>query len=481
MGNCFCLKARTPEDRSRISNVWRDGVLDPKSSLHHGESAPQDTNLLPDPALLSTVSSLSSNSIFTYEEIKRATDDFSDSNFLGKGGYGSVHKGVLKHGKKVAIKRLEFGGRQGDREFQAEVEIITRVHHKHLVSLVGYCIGGSERMLVYDFVANNSLNFHLHGEGRPTMKWPIRFKIALGSAKGLAYLHTDCDPRIIHRDIKSANILLDQNWEAKIADFGLAKIFPHDETHIEVSRVAGTFGYIPPEYGANGQLTAKSDVFSFGVILLELITGFLPCFKLQGSRATNLVDWVKPHLVDGDYKKFIDPYLVGFDGDEMIRLIKCAAACVHHDPQSRPTMSQVVLVLDGHKPVDILEEDVAAADDIQRSLTMNPAILYKGTKTKEEDSGSTATKTLNPSTSGRPTPGRHEMGATSFSFPYGFKVLYRKKAVIFLHVPVTLESGNFNWILLMIIRVFSIPLSVVLFFDDPNGNKVEEEVEEIKE
>ncbi|GKV11761.1 hypothetical protein SLEP1_g22984 [Rubroshorea leprosula] len=156
-----------------------------------------------------------SKSTFTYEELARATEGFSNANLLGQGGFGYVHKGILPNGKEVAVKQLKAGSGQGEREFHAEVEIISRIHHKHLVSFVGYCITGSQRMLVYEFVPNNTLEFHLHGKGRPTMDWPTRMKIAVGSAKGLAYLHEDCHPKIIHRDIKGANILLDFKFEAK--------------------------------------------------------------------------------------------------------------------------------------------------------------------------------------------------------------------------------------------------------------------------
>jgi serine/threonine protein kinase len=220
-----------------------------------------------------------------------ATNGFSDANLLGQGGFGFVHKGVLPNGTEVAVKQLRDGSGQGEREFQAEVEIISRVHHKHLVSLVGYCISGVNRLLVYEFVPNNTLEFHLHGRGRPTLDWPTRLKVALGSAKGLAYLHEDCHPKIIHRDIKASNILLDLRFEAKVADFGLAKFTSDTNTHVS-TRIMGTFGYLAPEYAASGKLTEKSDVFSFGVMLLELITGRRPVSSRQAPMDDNLVDWV---------------------------------------------------------------------------------------------------------------------------------------------------------------------------------------------
>ncbi|RCV40638.1 hypothetical protein SETIT_9G071200v2 [Setaria italica] len=230
---------------------------------------------------------------FTYEQLAAATGNFSPANLLGQGGFGYVHKGVLPGGRAVAVKQLKSGSGQGEREFQAEVDIISRVHHRHLVSLVGYCIAGARRVLVYEFVPNKTLEFHLHGKGQPVMEWPTRLRIALGSAKGLAYLHEDCHPRIIHRDIKSANILLDNNFEAKVADFGLAKLTSDNNTHVS-TRVMGTFGYLAPEYASSGKLTEKSDVFSYGVMLLELLTGRRPVDT--GGTATSfledsLVDW----------------------------------------------------------------------------------------------------------------------------------------------------------------------------------------------
>ncbi|KAK8644919.1 hypothetical protein V6N13_118779 [Hibiscus sabdariffa] len=301
-----------------------------------------------------------SKSTFSYEELARATDGFSDANLLGQGGFGYVHKGVLPNGKEVAVKQLKAGSGQGEREFQAEVEIISRVHHKHLVSLVGYCISGTTRMLVYEFVPNNTLEFHLHGKGRPTMDWPSRMRIALGSAKGLAYLHEDCHPKIIHRDIKTANILLDFKFEAKVADFGLAKINSDVNTHVS-TRVMGTFGYLAPEYASSGKLTDKSDVFSFGVMLLELITGHKPVGS--SLMEDSLVDWARPLLTraldDGNFDGLVDPKLQKeFNHNEMTRMVACAAACVRHSARRRPRMSQIVRALEGDASLSDLNEGI---------------------------------------------------------------------------------------------------------------------------
>ncbi|KAA0061554.1 hypothetical protein IC582_011955 [Cucumis melo] len=303
-----------------------------------------------------------SKSTFTYEELAMATDGFSDANLLGQGGFGYVHRGVLPNGKEVAVKQLKAGSGQGEREFQAEVDIISRVHHKHLVSLVGYCITGSQRLLVYEFVANNTLEFHLHGKGRPTMDWQTRLKIALGSAKGLAYIHEDCHPKIIHRDIKAANILLDFKFEAKVADFGLAKFTSDVNTHVS-TRVMGTFGYLAPEYASSGKLTEKSDVFSFGVMLLELITGRRPVDMSNTAMEDSLVDWARPlmnrALEDGNFDVLVDPRLQNnYNHNEMARMVACAAACVRHSAKRRPRMSQVVRALEGDSSLSDLNEGV---------------------------------------------------------------------------------------------------------------------------
>ncbi|CAL0332526.1 unnamed protein product [Lupinus luteus] len=298
-------------------------------------------------------------STFSYEELICATDGFSDANLLGSGGFGYVHRGLLANGKEVAVKQLKSGSRQGEREFQAELEIISRVHHKHLVSLVGYCITGTQRLLVYEFIPNNTLEFHLHGKGRPTMDWLTRMRIALGSAKGLAYLHEDCHPKIIHRDIKAANILLDFKFEAKVADFGLAKIYSESTTHVS-TRVMGTFGYLAPEYASSGKLTDKSDVFSYGIMLLELITGKRPVDKSY-SFTDSLVDWARPLLTrsleESDFSSLVDPRLQSeFDRHEMARMVACAAACICHSAKRRPRMSQVVRALEGDVSLSDLSE-----------------------------------------------------------------------------------------------------------------------------
>ncbi|KAK9114666.1 LOW QUALITY PROTEIN: hypothetical protein Syun_021463 [Stephania yunnanensis] len=293
-----------------------------------------------------------SRSWFTYEELVQATNGFSAENLLGEGGFGPVYKGYLSDGREVAVKQLKIGSSQGEREFTAEVEIISRVHHRHLVSLVGYCVSDKQRLLVYDYLPNNTLYYHLHGEDRPVMDWATRFKVAAGAARGIAYLHEDCHPRIIHRDIKSSNILLDYNFDARVSDFGLARLAQDTCTHVS-TRVVGTFGYMAPEYASSGKLTEKSDVFSFGVVLLELITGRKPVDASQPLGDESLVEWARPllgHTLDNGFEgleDLVDPRLEkNYIDVEMFRMIEVAAACVRHSAVKRPRMGLVMRALD---------------------------------------------------------------------------------------------------------------------------------------
>ncbi|XVF02463.1 hypothetical protein REPUB_Repub04eG0177500 [Reevesia pubescens] len=292
----------------------------------------------------------SSRSFFTYEELMEMTNGFARQNVIGEGGFGCVYKGWMPDGRVVAVKQLKAGSGQGEREFRAEVEIISRVHHRHLVSLVGYCIAENQRLLIYEFVSNNTLEHHLHAKGLPVLEWSKRMKIAVGAAKGLAYLHEDCHPKIIHRDIKSANILLEEDFEAQVADFGLARLNDTTQTHVS-TRVMGTFGYLAPEYASSGKLTDRSDVYSFGVVLLELITGRKPIDSTQPFGDESLVEWARPLLIQaletGNFGELIDQRLENrYVESEMFTMIEAAAACVRHSAAKRPRMALVVRALD---------------------------------------------------------------------------------------------------------------------------------------
>ncbi|XP_026405000.1 proline-rich receptor-like protein kinase PERK8 isoform X2 [Papaver somniferum] len=311
--------------------------LSPTVEYHNGSSGP-------DSGVIGLIS------CFSYEDLMEITNGFSKQNILGQGGFGCVYKGRLLDGRAVAVKQLKTGSSQGEREFRAEVEIISRVHHRHLVSLVGYCIAENQRLLVYEFLPNNNLDHHLHGKGMPVMEWPKRIKIALGAARGLAYLHDDCNPKIIHRDIKSANILLDDTFEAQVSDFGLAKLASDYNTHVS-TRVVGTVGYMAPEYASSGKLTDRSDVYSFGVVLLELVTGRKAIDPTQPLGDESLVEWARPlliHALDtGNFAALIDPKLESrYVETDMLRMIEAAAACVRHAAPRRPRMVQVLRALD---------------------------------------------------------------------------------------------------------------------------------------
>ncbi|CAL9239921.1 unnamed protein product [Arabidopsis halleri] len=317
-----------------------------------------------------------SKALFSYEELVKATNGFSQENLLGEGGFGCVYKGILPDGRVVAVKQLKIGGGQGDREFKAEVETLSRIHHRHLVSIVGHCISGDRRLLIYDYVSNNDLYFHLHGE-KSVLDWATRVKIAAGAARGLAYLHEDCHPRIIHRDIKSSNILLEENFDARVSDFGLARLALDCNTHI-TTRVIGTFGYMAPEYASSGKLTEKSDVFSFGVVLLELITGRKPVDTSQPLGDESLVEWARPlisHAIETEeFDSLADPKLGGnYVESEMFRMIEAAGACVRHLATKRPRMGQIVRAFES-----------LAAEDLTNGMRLGESEVFNSAQQSAE-------------------------------------------------------------------------------------------------
>ncbi|XP_077241083.1 cysteine-rich receptor-like protein kinase 43 isoform X2 [Tasmannia lanceolata] len=228
--------------------------------------------------------------LFSLEALVAATQDFNQKNKLGEGGFGPVYKGKLKDGREIAVKKLSRSSKQGKDEFMNEARLLAQVQHRNVVSLLGYCAHGAEKLLVYEYVANESLDKLLfHAERRAELEWKKRYEVMVGVARGLLYLHEDSHNCIIHRDIKASNILLDDQWVPKIADFGMAKLFPEDQTSVK-TRVAGTNGYMAPEYAMQGRLSVKADVFSFGVVILELVSGKKnSSFNLDSY--WNLLDW----------------------------------------------------------------------------------------------------------------------------------------------------------------------------------------------
>ncbi|RZB71816.1 receptor-like serine/threonine-protein kinase ALE2 isoform X7 [Glycine soja] len=286
---------------------------------------------------------------FSTNDIKKATDDFHASRILGEGGFGLVYSGILEDGTKVAVKVLKREDHHGDREFLAEVEMLSRLHHRNLVKLIGICIENSFRSLVYELVPNGSVESYLHGvdRGNSPLDWGARMKIALGAARGLAYLHEDSSPRVIHRDFKSSNILLEDDFTPKVSDFGLARTATDEENKHISTRVMGTFGYVAPEYAMTGHLLVKSDVYSYGVVLLELLTGRKPVDMSQAPGQENLVAWARPLLTSKEGCEAMIDQSLGTDVpfDSVAKVAAIASMCVQPEVSNRPFMSEVVQAL----------------------------------------------------------------------------------------------------------------------------------------
>ncbi|XP_057853910.2 probable LRR receptor-like serine/threonine-protein kinase At1g56130 isoform X3 [Cryptomeria japonica] len=287
--------------------------------------------------------------IFSYADMKNATSDFHEENKLGQGGFGTVHKGILPDGKIVAVKQLSSESKQGKREFINEVAAISIVQHRNLVKLHGCCVEGEHRILVYECLENNSLAQALFGNNRSKihLDWPTRLNICIGTARGLAYLHEESSVRIVHRDIKPSNILLDNSLNPKIADFGLAKLFDETESHIS-TRVAGTIGYLAPEYAMRGCLTEKADVFSFGVVTLEVVSGRSNTDTSLPQESVYLLEWAWQLHEQERLLELMDPQLrPTYIEEEVLRVIAVALLCTQALPEMRPSMSRVVAMLTG--------------------------------------------------------------------------------------------------------------------------------------
>ncbi|XP_075518848.1 putative serine/threonine-protein kinase At1g01540 [Primulina tabacum] len=285
---------------------------------------------------------------YTLRELEKSTNGFLSENVIGEGGYGIVYYGVLEDNTKVAVKNLLNNRGQAEREFKIEVEAIGRVRHKNLVRLLGYCAEGAHRMLVYEYVDNGNLEQWLHGDVGPCspLTWDIRMNILLGTAKGLTYLHEGLEPKVVHRDIKSSNILLDKQWNAKVSDFGLAKLIGSERSYI-TTRVMGTFGYVAPEYASTGMLNERSDVYGFGILVMEIITGRNPVDYGRPAGEVNLVDWLKSMVSNRNAEGVLDPKLPEKPSSKALkRALLVALRCVGPNAQKRPKMGHVVHMLD---------------------------------------------------------------------------------------------------------------------------------------
>ncbi|KAJ9136288.1 hypothetical protein P3X46_033380 [Hevea brasiliensis] len=281
--------------------------------------------------------------------VRVATNNFSEENKLGQGGFGAVYKGTLYNGQKIAVKRLSKDSGQGDLEFKNEVLLVAKLQHRNLVRLLGFCLEGYERLLIYEFVPNTSLDhFIFDPTNREELDWDTRYKIICGIARGLLYLHEDSRLRIIHRDLKASNILLDADMNPKISDFGMARLFVMDQTQGNTSRIVGTYGYMAPEYAMHGQFSVKSDVFSFGVLLLEIVSGQKNNSFRNEESIEDLLSYAWRNWKAGTSINLRDPSLRNGSSSEMMRCIHIGLLCVQENVVDRPTMASVVLMLNSY-------------------------------------------------------------------------------------------------------------------------------------
>ncbi|KAK8964721.1 putative serine/threonine-protein kinase [Platanthera guangdongensis] len=332
------IPAQNPQEDRRVARIISDSVASP-SNLGWGKC-------------------------YTTQELEEATGNFAEANVIGEGGYGVVYRGVLPDDTTIAIKNLLNNRGQAEKEFRVEVEAIGRVGHKNLVRLLGYCVEGACRMLVYEYIDNGTLDQWLHGnmvEHVSPLTWDIRMRIALGAAKGLAYLHEGLEPKVVHRDVKSSNILLDKLWNAKLSDFGLAKLVCSQTSYV-TTRVMGTFGYVAPEYASTGMLSERSDVYSFGVLIVELISGRIPVDYSRPAGEVNLVEWLKNMVGERRYEEVMDPKMFEKPSlKKLKRALLVALRCVDLDALKRPKMGHVVHMLEMEGL--LLHEDLGYAQD----------------------------------------------------------------------------------------------------------------------
>ncbi|KAJ1441586.1 Serine-threonine/tyrosine-protein kinase, catalytic domain [Sesbania bispinosa] len=313
--------------------LWWGGCIGIKSSLTKAELKDLDRQ----------------TGLFTLRQIKTATNNFNISNKIGEGGFGPVYKGILSDGTIIAVKKLSSKSKQGNREFINEIGMISALQHPCLVKLYGCCVEGDQLLLVYEYMQNNSLAHALFGREESCLKldWPTRHKICVGIARGLAFLHEESRLKIVHRDIKATNVLLDKDLNPKISDFGLAKLDEEDNTHIS-TRIAGTYGYMAPEYAMHGYLTEKADVYSFGIVALEIVSGKSNTIHRAKEKSLYLLDWAHLLKEKGNLMELVDHKLgLNFNEEEVLVMINVALLCTNATSNLRPSMSLVVSMLEG--------------------------------------------------------------------------------------------------------------------------------------
>ncbi|KAI9124026.1 hypothetical protein K1719_005326 [Acacia pycnantha] len=310
---------------------------------------------------------------FDLDEIKSATNDFSPDNKLGQGGYGEVYKGILPNRQELAVKRLSSSSKQGAPEFKNEVVTMAKLQHRNLVRFLGFCLEEEEKILVYEFLPNKSLDNFLFGtENKGKLNWTNRYKIIEGIARGILYLHDDSQLKIIHRDLKSSNVLLDDYLNPKISDFGMARIFEVDQTQANTSKVVGTFGYMAPEYAMHGHISVKIDIYSFGVLILEIISGKKNTSFYASNYAENLLTYAWKLWREGTPLELLDPSLRNSCSEnEVIKCIHMSLLCIQENPALRPTIQFIMLMLSSHSVTLSAPQQPAFLFDVHRTDSNN--------------------------------------------------------------------------------------------------------------
>ncbi|KAL3615028.1 hypothetical protein CASFOL_040689 [Castilleja foliolosa] len=321
--------------------------------------------------------------LFKFEILAKATNDFSDSNKLGKGGFGPVYKGVLENGKEIAVKRLSKASGQGMQEFMNEVLLISKLQHRNLVRLLGCSVENNEKMLIYEYLPNKSLDNTLFDTSQEILDWGKRFNIIEGICRGLVYLHRDSRVKIIHRDLKPSNILLDNGWNPKISDFGMARILGGKQDHINTIRVVGTYGYMAPEYAIEGRFSEKSDVFSFGVLMLEIVSGRKNTSFYNHEGSFNLLGHVWKMWKEENVGVVIDKRITSpSHRAEVVRCVHIGLLCVQELPQDRPCISSVLSML--------RSEIMELAKPKQAAFAFNSSHSYTGTSSSQQSQKSSS-------------------------------------------------------------------------------------------
>ncbi|XP_040869237.1 putative receptor-like protein kinase At4g00960 [Glycine max] len=325
---------------------------------------------------------------FNFDTIRVATNEFDDCNKLGQGGFGAVYKGQLSNGQVIAVKRLSRDSGQGDMEFENEVLLVAKLQHRNLVRLLGFSLEGRERLLVYEFVPNKSLDYFIFDPIKKIqLNWQKRYKIIGGIARGILYLHEDSRLRIIHRDLKASNILLDEQMHPKISDFGMARLIRVDQTQGNTSRIVGTYGYMAPEYAIYGQFSAKSDVFSFGVLVLEIVSGQKNSGIRRGENVEDLLTFVWRNWREGTATNIVDPTLNDGSRNEIMRCIHIGLLCVQENDAGRPTMTSVVLMLNSYSlSLPVPSEPAFVVDSRTRSLPSSELTEHNSSQTRSSES-----------------------------------------------------------------------------------------------